>query len=497
MAETSIQEASTRRDLHPVKITPRHRSGRPQQRPPGEQPQHMEKAPPPAQQEAFARARIAIESAIEKGQPTPDLGKFGLTDRQRGNAEELVQAYADHHDRGVQLLTEHTTAGILDKLALLHDITGIDITQITGEVEVNLGPWGIEITVDNATTQRLLYGDRTPATAFCAGGLAFIDKVPPIMVFNEEVHQGIDPTVFEKTKEHERQHVRYAITGQALKGQKPPRDRVHQRPYEETVTQAENQLRRERDLAFDRVKDELFAYTFNADQFPTALFFEEGNPYDYLHHQRRFWARTPYSETAKHIFGEDYQRHIVAAAAYFEDLTSPKKGNYSVAEARALLADIPLESWETTVAALLKTRNKEATITSAEQIDATLAKLPPVMLPQTAEGQTITDAVIYYNWYQERDFLATKKQPQEVTDDTERPSVEDSFINDIPLMQLNQSLYELTRATVNNALNEHRLSLTDYFARLDTYTISVQNHIHTEQDLVLAADEFLAELQAE
>ncbi|HUQ84910.1 MAG TPA: hypothetical protein VM077_01175 [Candidatus Limnocylindrales bacterium] len=463
------------------------------------------------QQEAMATCRTLIEAYIEQD-PIGDSGtskaklaglveKFGasykFTDQQKHITKDLVNKYYEHRQDAVDFRAKYK-----DDRELVRKLTGLKIPD-NAKFDIHVGPWGLEITADNDSVQNILYRGETPPTDFCAGGLADVSNFPPFIILNKNFSD-------KKTLAHERQHVRYELGKRVLERNGQPRN-SNRNPDSNNPTsendRLERDLRQERKIAFDSLKDEIFAYSFNADKFPVDLFVgKDGNPYDYLKNQREYGAnhRDPrYREASQKVFVDEYDAMVSSAAADFATLMDT---GYSKQTAIALLVDKTLEEWSTTTDRLLE-MNGKSTDTRHRKEEITVGSEGPIISSnsQIVDGRSvrIIDVVITEddkkpNWYKERSITSADGKPakdKNTTTETDDTDTSQSVI----LTTINKTLYEKTRDIASRFITD-KGGLEQYFAILDQETLTISkastDSRPDEQKLEEAKNRVLSQLES-
>jgi hypothetical protein len=163
------------------------------------------------QEEAMMKCRTLIELFIEKDKIERDSSRsraklkklvdtfgvhYGFTDQQTTFTNDLVDAYYDQRDDGVNLRIQFAGR---DRDLAAH-VIGMEL-PVEGKIkEVRAGPFGLEIVADHIITKTAQYRGTTPQTEFVGGALADIYAEHPHIIANGEPSK--------QTLGHERQHIR-------------------------------------------------------------------------------------------------------------------------------------------------------------------------------------------------------------------------------------------------------------------------------------------------
>lgn len=432
-------------------------------------------------QEALMTCRTLIESHIEQEHPRDESRKklkqmvetfemnYHFTPEQTGITNDLIDEYYDRRQEAQGLRDRYS-----DDRELVRNVTGVNIAE-DAHVRVSVGPWGLVIVGDNALTNTILYRGEMPPTDFVAGGLADVDHVPPFLLLNEG---NYDP----KTQRHEEQHLRYAITKSIYKRHKidiSGADVLSEMTVPPQEGQTEDFLENQRKFALDRVKDEIFAYSFNENHFPIELFTNaSGNPYDYLKTQREWYGKDPlYRQASQKVLVSDYNAIISSAVASFDLLM--RKGRYSNKEAIALLAGLPLEQWNLSVREIFALKNIElsqkegSSLSKAPLPDHSYERRPKrkafsrFFKEQQPIDVVITQEETQENVYFERMKEEARKKAEE-THSVSEESGENVSTDEITFSMVNKLLYDRTCSVIEQRYKGQ--DLREYFEILDKVT---------------------------
>lgn len=308
------------------------------------------------QRRAFMQCRLFIERTIQYDRDTDseqlkDIGDFfadryGFSGFSRGLVHDLIYAYEEQHK-----MTRAFRAKYSDDGELIKELSGVSVN--TGTVQISEGPLSIDILTDRPTAERLYPVNGT------AGGMS-----KQFRGFQTSNLKGIHYTVVvnggprrDVTHIHEQEHVKNKVLRDFFDLDDPENTTVpniRTRINNEIDPEVRSELRKEelriiRDRVLDRTKDELTAmFKDGASAYFHRFYEKNGNPYDYLKGERDEYYKNPdYAELAHEILVEEYERVIKESILAFGELR--KVGNHSTDEAIALLTDMPLDRWPSTV----------------------------------------------------------------------------------------------------------------------------------------------------
>ncbi|MBI5457943.1 hypothetical protein HY971_04455 [Candidatus Kaiserbacteria bacterium] len=315
------------------------------------------------QRHAYAQCRSFIERAIQYDPDTKGAGliqigdffanRYGFSDFAKGTLYDLIGEYADQHKAVKAFRLKYP-----DNATLVREVTGVPVNP--ADIRVTEGPLSIDIQTDRATAERLYSED----------GKLLIDGTAQKMGSETQAFQARNPennicfTVavnniadLENAYTHEQQHVRNQVFRKFFDLPKTLatnasiiQTRVRNEP--DSVVRSGlrvEELRAVRDQALDEVKDELTAMLKDKkSQYFNRFYSKDGGPYDYLVSKRDEYYKDPdYAELAHEILVGEYDRIITDALKAFNDLRTA--GKYDADKAVALLTDMPLDRWPSTV----------------------------------------------------------------------------------------------------------------------------------------------------
>lgn len=345
------------------------------------------------QQEALADCYGVIQEEIENNpniarQKLMDIVEtfsenYGFTDKQKYNAEKLINEYFELRERAIDLMADyrHDDKGLIEKL------TGKTLTEddMKGIYKISLGTVAIIIEASDEMTQKL----RSKKSKQGAKWLGFhnagswLEQSPHYVVINRELITKLQGAAgIEKVLAHELQHAENDIIEEVLQKQEEEvyytdyRDEKDPEKKQQKLGQYLRQVQRE---ALNDVRDEIITslHTVGTDKvkleelfiakekgwlkgmIETVTFSGEKVQYDFLKEARNKKLYYKDKGLSKKLFDQQYKRVIKDALSAFSDLVDPGKGGYEPQKAVSLLMGKELYFWPTNVKRLLNKKQEK------------------------------------------------------------------------------------------------------------------------------------------
>ena len=329
-------------------------------------------------EEAWSRCRIEIENRILKN---PDVSKeellqviesfgqkHGFTPDQKEEAEGNINAYLAERKKVLD-----TRARFPNDLDLVEELTDMRFGRLT-PLRITTGPMSIDIVTDPRTADKIYEGRHDDVQWL------------PYAAFAAESASGVNFSVFKMvigtdkaTEVHELEHQKNKIFRELFDREFEEEERVRLfAQYHEAISEeekvfiAERTLKKYREHAFDRAKDEILAVASDTGRSVSeflALLKDrdaEVNSYDYLRFERSLKHEDAlWQEVMERVLVKEYDKSVEKSVKAYESL----ERFYTRRELAGLLADKPFEDWPKFAARVYKDRLQDESVTSGDVLN--------------------------------------------------------------------------------------------------------------------------------